>query len=97
MCSFNFFKLNFRFFVPSRINLRYHNHIKRLVNSFRHGIRSVVILVTFFFYNNNDDTEYSTLLDNRELMQVECYLKHNNNKIINIQTSHEITNYIQHN
>ena len=43
---------------------------------------------------NNDDTKYLTLLDNRELIQVEYPLKHNNNKTINIQTSHEITNYI---
>ena len=40
--------------------------------------------MTFFFTTiNNNDTEYSTLLDNRELMQVESHFKHNNNKTIN--------------
>jgi len=33
---------------------------------------------------NNNDTEYLTLLDNRELMQVESPFKHNNNKTIKI-------------
>ena len=46
---------------------------------------------------NNDDIEYSTPLDNRELMQVEFSFKHINNKTINIQKSHEITNYMQNN
>jgi len=46
---------------------------------------------------NNEDTEYSTVLDNRELIQVTYYLKHNNNKLINIQKLHEITNYVEHN
>ena len=45
----------------------------------------------------NVDTEYPTLLDNQELIQVEYYLKHNNHKTINIQKLHEITNYIQNN
>ena len=45
----------------------------------------------------NVDTEYPTLLDNRELIQVEYYLKYNNNKTINIQKKHGISNYIQNN
>ena len=46
---------------------------------------------------NNDDTEYSTLLNNRELMQIWFSFKHNNNKTIHILQSHEITNYTQNN
>ena len=58
-------------FVALRIKLRYHKHIKRLVDSFRHSIKINVILVKYFITTiNNDDTEYSTLLDNRELMQI---------------------------
>ena len=68
---FSFFLLILRFFVASRIKLRYLNRIKRLTDSFRHSITINVILVAYFFtLINNDDTEYSTLLDNRELMQV---------------------------
>ena len=46
---------------------------------------------------SNEDTEYSTVLDNRELVQVKYYLKLNMNKLMNIQKPHEITNYLEHN
>ena len=54
-------------------------------------------MTCFFTIINNYGTEYSTLLDNRELIKVECYFKYNNNKTINIQKSHEIASYIKHN
>ena len=42
--------------------------------------------MTYLFTTiNNYGTEYSTLLDNRELMQVKYFFKYNNYKTINIQ------------
>ena len=41
-------------------------------------------MANLFTAINNNDTEYSTLLDNRLLMQVESPFKHNNNKTIKI-------------
>ena len=42
-------------------------------------------------------TEYSTLLDSQESMQIYSPFKHNNNKTINISQWHKITNYTQNN
>ena len=68
---FPFFWLILRIFFSSRIMLRDLKRIKRLADAFRHSITINIILVTYFLnIINNDDTEYSTLLDNRELMQV---------------------------
>ena len=54
--SFLFFWLILNFFVASRLKLEYRKSVKRLVDSFRHSIKSNTILVTYCFttiYNND--------------------------------------------